>query len=520
MDIGRRITGVTMHTDPLASQPARRKQTLVATFITILVLLAGFSISALPIGVSLRITVFLLAILAVLLIPLLPDSDPPRYGVLVAFISISMALFLLWPRYAYLPYGALPTKSPQRAFHAMAIALWLFSLGTSKELRSGLLYRIQKAPLIFAGVFGFFFWRILTCFTSFDPLFSAYTESIELFEYLSSFVLAVTFLRDEKDVERFISVLITVAFLVCCLGLLESFRQKNLFEPLIKVDRDSAAFFNEVLSDKLRGGKYRVKASFDHPLLLAEYLVAMIPLIAYRFFFSKALTKVALILLSAMLAVVVYKTQSRSAIATGIVLMFAYVSLLMMRSFFRNKLDMTAVAILCLIPGLVAIVIYSFDYMQSLVVGRSAQEAASSAARVLMITRGVPLVGDSPIFGYGTGLGAFKLGFIGEGGLITLDNYYLSIALDSGIPALLIYASLLLWGCIHAFQIIRDDERQRAFRRASLGLVVFSFVLFKSILGTPHNSPLLFFVLGTLVVLSLPRKEIGHLLARSYTEVK
>jgi len=251
----------------------------------------------------------------------------------------------------------------------------------------------------------------------------------------------------------------------------------------------------------VRDSQYRVKATFHHPLLLAEYLVCMLPLLFYRFGRARVLERAALAVLLAMIVWVIFKAQSRSAIVTALLVTLAFAGVFLARSFARKRLDARTVLSLLAIPLLLVFLAAAYAYVFELAVGRSRAEYASSIARLAMLAQGIPLLLAKPVFGYGIGNGPLTLGFLSERGKITLDNYYLSLTLDSGIPALVLLLALMVWAVNRGLRSVFAKDRGNAYMGAALSISVLAFAVMKSILATEHNFPLFFILLGALLVL-------------------
>ncbi|MCP5877326.1 hypothetical protein NL390_33200, partial [Klebsiella pneumoniae] len=79
----------------------------------------------------------------------------------------------------------------------------------------------------------------------------------------------------------------------------------------------------------------------------------------------------------------------------------------------------------------------------SITAGRTAVEASSSNARAVMLWEGTALLFESPIFGYGPGLGALALNFRNPDGVLTLDNYLLILALDCGVIPVILFVGIV-----------------------------------------------------------------------------
>lgn len=492
--------------------PLETPRTLLLTGTAIaLPLLLGGALAMLPAGAAVRLAAGIFAILFVLIALLWPDAAQTRYRWLLGGVGVSIGLLFLWPKYAYIPLDALPTKNPQRMFFLAFLAYFLFALSTSRSLRDQFVARVRGAPVLMSLIALFFAWRLLSSLASSSPLDSLYAGLIEMFEFLTPFLLVVTILRDRRDLDYLLLVLLVTATLVCLLAIAESMLKRNLFEPLIVVDTSRPEFFREALVAKLRDQQYRVKASFHHPLLLAEFLVCMLPLIFYRIGKSAIAERTLLLVLLAMILWSIYAAVSRSAIVAGLVAAIAYSGVFFVRTFARRRLDARTVFSVLAVPVFFLLAAGAYSYVLELAIGRSTAEQASSLARLVMLKYGIPQVLDSPILGHGVGFGPLILGYIGETGQVTLDNYYLSLALDSGLPALLLLSAIVGWAALRGARALGAADSDEAYLYAALSIAAIAFAMIKSILATEHNFPLFFILIGALVVLRCPVPREGSM---------
>ena len=467
-------------------------------------ILVGAMIAILPAGTVGRLFAGLFGVLFALIAVSWPDTTKTNFRWLTAGACISFCLMFLWPKYAYIPLDVLPTKNPQRMFYLAFLAYFVFSISTSHELRRLFVARLKSAPGLMALVLLLFVWRVASAAAAKDPLASSYAALVEAFEFLTPFLLVIAIFRDKRDLDRLVVTLLATSLLICVLALIEGIVRKNLFEPLIVIDRSRLDFFQEALAAKVRDGQYRVKATFHHPLLLAEYLVCMLPLLFYRFGRARRLEKALIFVLLATIPFLFYQAQSRSAIVVGLLATLAYAGVHVLRTLSRKRLDMQTVLCVLAVPVMMALAALTYSYVVELAIGRSQAEQTSTIARLTMLTQGIPLVLDRAVLGHGVGNGALALGYIGETGRITLDNYYLLLTLDSGVPALLLLLAIIGWAATAGLRAMYWKDAGQAYLCVALSVSALSFAAVKAILATEHNFPLFFMMLAALVVLRSP----------------
>jgi O-antigen ligase len=106
---------------------------------------------------------------------------------------------------------------------------------------------------------------------------------------------------------------------------------------------------------------------------------------------------------------------------------------------------------------------------------------------------------DSPLYGYGIGAAVNLAGLPGSGGVYTLDNYFLTVALESGLPALFAFAMIFVLPMWIAFKYVTTYEaNDSAFLAGAFGAVASLFAV-RAVLSIPYNLTILFLLAGMMV---------------------
>lgn len=475
-------------------------------FMSVLAVLFGLIVSFFPVKFGLLLTGFVLTAIGVIVVMVMPNRTTIPYRLIMTALALAFAAKFLWPNFAYIPIGALPTKNPQRMLWAIVFAYWLYTIATNSALRHRLVTRLQQSRLVWLCA-AFFSWRLLSISTSEQPLFSTYTILVEIFDYLPALLFALTWLDGPDDVAAFTRPIILTTLVICALTVAEVALKQNLFMKFVPTDLANDQFLTMAVEEKLRGGVYRAQASFNHPLLLAQYMVTVFPILIVAFFRdgSRFMRWLAM---TAMLALpfVLWASRTRTAVVVaGFVLSSLFLTFAVNRARsvgtnYRRQIGgalavVAGVALLVALAGAIAL----------LAKGRTAEEAVSSNARVDMVIRAARAVQENPILGFGPGLGAKQAAVYSSRGTGSLDNYWLIMMLDSGMPAMLLFVALLAYGGLHTARYLRTGHVDHDSMLAGMwGTGVIAFGITTLILGTPHNMPLLYFLLGALVAIQYP----------------
>ena len=414
----------------------------------------GLLLPVLPLKISL--TGFGLVALVVLAaaVLLMPNRKVVPYRLIFAVFALAVITRFLWPNFAYLPIPGLPTKNPQRLVWALAIAYWFYSLATNPELRQRLARRCARAPMVWIAMF-LLAWRLLSVFFSEYPGVGLLRLMLEFFEYLPILLFALTWVRDVGDVQRVGRFLLIVTASVCALAAVEVLTQKNLFLSVIPVDLNNEEFIQAALESKVRGGVYRAQASFNHPLLLAQFLCVTLPILLFTMRYDSART-VRFVAMAVVLTLpmVLWATQTRTAL--GVSALVAIIALLMVtigaigRPGRGGRSSRTNLLAGIAMMGLLAIGAVIVAFAVQLAVGRTAEEAGSSNARVEMLQRAIKATQEDPLIGLGPGVGGFEAANFTSRGRVTLDSYWLLVLLESGLPAFAALVLLFLLGSMRA----------------------------------------------------------------------
>jgi O-antigen ligase len=121
---------------------------------------------------------------------------------------------------------------------------------------------------------------------------------------------------------------------------------------------------------------------------------------------------------------------------------------------------------------------------------------------------GLDILASNPL-GYGIGMGAETLGFRNLAGALTIDTYYILIALEYGVIGFLIYYGMFL---IATWKAGMSTFRQPAESREELLLIplaiaISNFIVIKSIFSQDANHPVVFMMLAMMVALIWRRRN-------------
>lgn len=480
--------------------PVRR--TLLWIGIVLLAVFLGVAIAVLPAGFLIRLLVLPIGVcfLALCWVMRSKRSGLPG-GLVLTLLLFAAALSVIWPRYIFFSIGG-PHVNPQTLSIFAALVVIAFWMTYSPEF-SGRVFR----TLFSGGHVGLFAvlwlaWRLVAALLGEVPLLSV-VELVRDTIYLSSFILIGAAIASYDHGPRLLlRVLLVSGLFVAGAGLVEAFVQNNYFVRFASGgdSQQVADALRTIALDKVRGGAYRAQAVFDHPIVFAQFVAAMIPLGIYFFVYEKGWFWRSVGFLVVPVGILaILKSGSRSGLVS-LAVVFAFVGVVAWLRSYNSRGFGKAVAIAAL-PGVFFGLLIAYFVVQELVVGRSHVEAGSSSVRLKMLMDGVSALADSPLWGFGHGMAIYKAGVIsGTTGLATIDSYLLTIALDSGYIGLFLFimavSAFAFKGAVAAVRLSGADGARVGLLVAAVLAIVATFAG----LSIPNNLTLMWL----LITASLP----------------
>lgn len=381
----------------------------------------------------------------------------------ISLLMATAALSVIWPRYIFFSIGG-PFVNPLTLGIFLSLALTMAWIAYSPALNARMGGLAKNSGGVLWIIAAWIVWRLLASLAGQYPEAST-IEFLRDQIYLSSFLLiGWVLVARPNGVQSLMRMLTACALFVTLAGCIEAVLQKNYFIQFA-AGRDSlavAATLKTIAIDKFRDGGFRIQSTFDHPIVFAQFIAAMVPLALYVLIYDKKIfwRSVALGFLVPCLYAL-YKTGARSGVvslAACFVLLLVIGWLKLIRSQgFGKAIAFAALPVVVLGFGLIYVVV------QELVIGRSRVEAGSSSVRLQMLMLGINALRDSPILGYGYGSAVSKAGFFDRiAGTSTIDSLLLSVAVDSGYVGLalflLIVGILLFKGVLKTTQLTGTDS--------------------------------------------------------------
>ncbi|KAA9013020.1 O-antigen ligase family protein [Sphingobium limneticum] len=454
-----------------------------------------------------------LALFALFIIWMLPDTEnPPMRAVSVFFWSFLVAQ-MIWPDYLALDVAGLPWITALRLFGFPLALLFLISLSVSPSMRNQLKTTLQAPPKV---------WKWLTTFMVLAAISVAYSSNVEvslnklvvalLYWMLIFFVSVYQFSRPGR-VTAFAwlmwGVIIFLAVLAYWEHRLGQVPWAGHIPSFLAVQDESV---QRILVGAARAatGIYRVQSKFTTSLGFAEFLGITTPFVLHFLVTSRKLVVrfAALITLPVMFHCIIM-TDSRLGVV-GFMLSFLFYLFFwgyLRRA--RRKDSLIGTAVIVAYPAVLVAFLASTMFVPQISVmvwGGGAQQASTNA-RQDQYRSGTPMVIARP-WGYGLGRGAAQLGFVNRAGIGTIDTYVLAVALEVGIPGLIAYFGMFIVTIYAGAMAVKGAREHETMLLIPVTIALANFVVIKTILSQLDNHPLVFAMLGAAVALiDRARKE-------------
>lgn len=492
------------------------KKTLLFSVLILLGAIYGFFFTLLPPS----FLIYLLGPIAFLLLVViwaLPDRDtaPPVVAIERLFWVFWLTM-ILWPNYLALALPGLPWITVARLFGIPLLILMLVAVSVSKQFRADMKKPLNEVTPLWRMLVAFVCVQFLAVILAPMPA-SALNRAIS-FQIIWTnifFVSAYVFVKPGR-IARWCSIIAIMAVITALIGLVETSRQQVLWADhipsFLKIEDPSV---QKTLTAQFRGGEYRAVSTFAISLSFAEYLALATPFLIHIFVITrKQLVRFLCLAADVLVVIAIYHTHARLGMV-GFLLAHAVYGLFWgMQRWRTNRQSIFGPALTLAYPALLAVfwlAVISIGRLRVMVLGGGLHEA-SNAGREAQFAAAPPVVMQSPLFGFGAGQGAGRLGMMNAGGEISLDSYVLSMLLDYGIAGFLLFVGMLFYGLYIAAEISTKTRDRELSYAIPVAICLMVFMTIKLVLSQEHNNPIMFMLLGMIAAMayrSRLEKEAG-----------
>jgi O-antigen ligase len=344
----------------------------------------------------------------------------------------------------------------------------------------------------------FLLWRFAAGISGDDPAGSLAASATNTL-YVSSWAFTASVLFTQLHARAALAPAIAIAG--CMAGLLaifEVFTGNTVLNVsgLAGWSRGDPVLFDSLSTPKFREGVQRAQSTFSHPIVFGQFMAAVIPMGLHLILMRRGRNPVLGILLLLFCTVSIYLCNSRSPLFVALASASFYVAA---RYLYQSGASRNlGLAILAVTAAAVGGLFFVEDVVR-LLAGRTSVEAGSSEARGAMIAYGLNAILDRPLVGYGEGRSVYVAGLVGQGDQLTIDNYFLSIAIDFGIPGFVIFSVFSLSVVMGWRNVGGDIRRIEQDMLVAVLAAAFGIMIGQSVISIDENMTYFYLSTGYLI---------------------
>lgn len=410
------------------------------------------------------------------------------------YIKYFLFFIFLLPPYITIKLGSFPGINPERLFEFYFVLVWGSFYFNNVKFRKNINEYLFQYKYIFITMFFIYLLQFFSSlFFSINTIKSIGNMGVKFIGQGFLVLLIIGFIN-KKNISYFIRVILLFEFVLICLGGLEWVLQKPLFSALTFLNSDSTDSFSLGI---YRGDKYRVISTMPHALVLSQILLILLP---FNHYFLKLVKRKSIYLANVILTpLLILFTDSRM----GVALYILFYSLKIFSLIFYFKKNNIKYIVKCIfylfcvfVLCFVFYFLFNFDsvlyYFDTLIYANESvgDNSSSSYARIIQLN-----IAYDNISWLGYGMHAVET-ILDNYVLIAMDNYYISIFLQSGIIGLFLYLMLIFFIFKLISLNIHKDKSIVCFFYFYCMYVLYSFIL-----SIDYLMNLFFIFLGFLMVI-------------------
>jgi len=458
-----------------------------------------------------------LVLVAFLIVWTLPAGNyAPTAALEPLFLAFAVSLYL-WPNYLAVAIPHLPWLTLLRIFAAPLILMLLISLSVSASFRRDLGAAINTDKVLWKMLLAFVGMQTLSLALTKDPVISLNRYIVAQMNWTAIFVVSCYVFTKPGFTERFVRMMIILAYVVCAFGIWENvivaLPWAGHIPSLLKVDGD---LVDHVLAGASRSaiGIHRVQSVATTPLGLAELLGLTAPFAVHLAIERRPLwVRLMAVAYLPLALYLILLADSRLGIVALIGAILFYVLIWGALAWRKDRASLLAPALVMIYPALFTSVILASFFVGKLraKVWGTGGSQASTDARAMQWKMATPKILTHPL-GHGIGQAAREVGFKSPNGMGTLDSYYISMLMDFGVIGFCLFFGLFIRAAWTGGKVV-VTLRPKGELTMLLPLVValMNFVVIKSVFSQNANHPLVFMLLGAVVALTYrAQREEGY----------
>jgi len=433
---------------------------------------------------------------------LVPSNVMAPERLMRGVLSLLLFTWVVWPSYISYKFGPLPGINPTRLIYWGLISFWAYWVIASGNLKQQVTDALSRHKLFLTLLLALPAWQLFSSFMGAATFPSIYFTVKASAGGLLLFFVAISIIRTREQVENALTWVLAAALVVALIGIAEAVRGSNPFIALLPNDPEQLAAMDWIIQDKSRSGVYRISSTFAHPLTLGEYLLMCIPVAGcLAAIGATRLRRILAFIYFPTSAVAIYATHTRSAMV-GVGVLFVIIFTVIGIGSIRKQANFKgAVAGTFLLVCVLLASIAAGAFAVNLAKGRDRDEQGSTNARFIQLDIGTKALSSSPIYGYGPGMAVEKIGFLPGAKTLTIDNHYLSVALDTGLIGVAVYCLIFLFPIAIGIKLGLSGFSPVHLMALATAVALIAFGFEKLVLSLTHNFDFAYILIAMTFVL-------------------
>jgi len=445
----------------------------------------------------------------VLVLWVMPATDRVPERLLEFLFFAFLVVLVVWPNYVALSLPGLPWITLIRLIGFPLASVLIICCFVSGKFRATIRVPLTASPLITKLFIAFLVFQVLSVVFSKDPSESLNKLIIAQITWTAIFFSACYVFAKPGRATLWAALMCLTALFVALIGLREHSQGQVLWAghipSFLKVGDEVV---RRILTPHFREytGRYRTLSTFSTPLGFAEFLALALPFVLHFAVEARRLViRVAAILAIPFLIYVVLLTDSRLGMVGCLTALLFYGLIWSIRRWRSERKSIFGPAIALAYPliivGTVGLTFVSHR-IHAVVWGGDATQQGSTDVRREQLTIALPKIASRP-WGYGMQMAAETVGYKTPGGILTLDSYYLTIALEYGVLGFIVFYGMFGTAIFAAGRVVlsRTEVDPEVGLLVPAGLALVNFFIIKSVFSQDDNHPVAFMLLALVVIL-------------------
>jgi hypothetical protein len=451
--------------------------------------------------------------MAVIVIWALPDAKTAPTRILSFLFFAFFIGTVLWPDYIAIALPGLPWITVRRILAVPMVVALLICLSASSQFRRELRGVLDAAPAIWKLLLAFVLLQLLSIAISRDVSLSTDKFIVTQLYWTAIFFVGCYVFKTKGSASLWAAFLCLMLIPLAAIGLVEWMNSRVPWAgriPSFLVIEDENV--QSILSGAARAasGIYRVQSTSTTSLGYAEYMAFTVPFLIHFVMSSyHLLVRIAGVIALPFTFFMIILTDSRLGVVGFFLSFLIYLLVWAGLRWKRHRESLFGPAIVLAYP-----VIFSAFITATFFIGRlrrmvwgGGEHQFSTASREEQYRMGLEILASNPL-GHGIGLGAETLGFRNLSGALTIDTYYILIALEYGVVGFLVYYAMFLIATYKAgMSIFQPPKSREELLLIPLAIAISNFIVIKSIFSQDANHPIIFMMLAMIVALIWRRRD-------------